>query len=72
MEAFNKALISRSAKGRVARRVEPHIKSTEDYSIVNHIFSKPAYTMPEIETLIKIVNDEQIERSSKVLNRALS
>ena len=65
MNSFNKALQSRSSRGRVARQVAPHINSEKDMGKVESIFSKPSYTMPEIEFLMNLTHGSSLERSSK-------
>ena len=65
MNSFNKALQSKSSRGRVARQVAPHITSEKQLGKVESIFSKPSYTMPEIEYLMNLKNSSSIERSSK-------
>jgi hypothetical protein len=51
MDFYNKALHGKTARGRVARKLEPCINET-DYSEINTIFSKGSQSMRDIEKVI--------------------
>jgi len=55
MDFYRKALSGSTAKGVLARKIEPSIKTNDEYSKVNRIFSKPSYTMPDILFIASLV-----------------
>jgi hypothetical protein len=59
MDFYKKALHGKTARGRVARKLEPCLNET-DYSEINTIFSKGSQSMKDIEKVISY-----IERSSQ-------
>jgi len=65
MDFYNRALHGKTARGRMARKIEPSLKPN-DYSRVNKIFSKGSLSMVDVEDIVSLMErkDETLFQSA--------
>ena len=57
MDFFNRALHGKTARGRIARKLEPYVNET-NYSEINTIFSKGSQSMRDVEKMIGYIEKQ--------------